>query len=75
MMVRRCDACRWSAQLTTGHRVCLHGEVNVPTPAFLSGSHQVARSCLLERGVRQAPCGPAGRLWEPRGAAQAGPVV
>lgn len=68
MIVRRCDACRWSEELvSSGHRVCLHSAVNVPTPAFLAGSHQVARSCLLERGVRRAPCGPAGLLWEPRG--------
>lgn len=73
MIVRRCDACRRSEQLvSSGRRVCLHSAVNVPTPAFLAGAHQVARSCLLERGVRRGPCGPAGLLWEPRGTAAAG---
>ena len=67
MTVRRCDTCCWSERLVpTGHRVCLHADVNVPSAAFLAGHHAVARSCLLERGVRRGACGPAGRLWQPR---------
>ncbi len=67
MTVRRCDACRWSEVLVpSGHRVCTEPSVNVPTPAFLAGNHQVARSCLLERGSRRGACGPMGLRWAAR---------
>lgn len=64
--VGRCDACAASVVLTvSGRRVCTDDLVNVPTPAFLAGSHAVARSCILERGTRRGACGPAGKRWRP----------
>jgi hypothetical protein len=61
--VGRCDACAASVVLTvSGRRVCTDDlVVNVPTPAFLAGSHAVARSCILERGTKLGACGPAGK--------------
>lgn len=67
MTTRRCHECRWSEVLIpSGHRVCTEPSVNVPTAAYLAGNHQVARSCLLERGSRRGACGPAGLRWTPR---------
>jgi hypothetical protein len=66
--VGRCDACAASVVLTvSGRRVCTDDLVNVPTPAFLAGSHAVARSCILERGTKLGACGPAGKRFRPRG--------
>jgi hypothetical protein len=67
MTTRRCHECLWSEVLIpSGHRVCTEPTVNVPTPAFLAGNHQVARSCLLERGCKRGACGPRGLLWQAR---------
>ncbi len=52
--------------MPSGRLVCVHPEVNIPTPAFLAGNHAIARSCLLERGARRGACGPEGLCWEPR---------
>lgn len=66
MNLKRCSSCAWAEVLiNSGHRVCTEPTVNVPTAAYLAGNHEVARSCLLERGVRNGACGPAGKQWKP----------
>lgn len=65
-MFKRCSNCAWAEVLiNSGHRVCTEPRVNVPTAAYLAGNHDIARSCLLERGVRKGACGPEGKLWKP----------
>lgn len=66
-VLRRCTACHYADRLVpSGRLVCTHPAVNVPTPAFLAGSHATARSCIVERGVRRGVCGPAGLCWAAR---------
>jgi hypothetical protein len=62
-----CSQCRWSEALVpNGRLVCTEPDVNVATPAFLAGVHAVARSCMVERGLKRGACGPAGKLWQLR---------
>lgn len=65
-VVRRCTACHYSERLAASARlVCTEPTVNIPTPSYLAGSHAIARSCIVERGVRRGVCGPAGLRFVP----------